>query len=86
MEKVYLVVDFCTLEVNEGDRTCSSLTGQMEKKEKDYVDAKIERTEKNRKTENILKKENKKLKQEIPLKEWNKDFPESRKVQIHIFD
>lgn len=33
------------------------------------MDAKIERTEKNRKTENILKKENKKLKQEIPLKE-----------------
>lgn len=49
------------------------------------MDAKIERTEKNRKTENILKKENKKLKQEIPLKEWNKDFTESSKVQIHIF-
>lgn len=69
MEKVDLVVDFCILEVNEVDRTCSSLTGQMVQKKKDYMDAKIERTEKNRKTENILKKENKKLKQEIPLKE-----------------
>lgn len=49
------------------------------------MDAKIERTEKNRKTENILKKENKNLKQEIFLKEWNRDFPESRKLEINIF-
>lgn len=57
----------------------------MEWKRKDNMDAKIERTEKTRKIENILKKANKNLKQEISLKWWNKDFPESRKLEIHIF-
>lgn len=64
---------FYTFEVSEVNRrTCSSLNwrigGQMKRKTKDNMDTKIERTERNRKTENILKKAKKNLKREISLK------------------